>query len=95
MITETRVTIARHDKKQDLDIIIHTFGGPRKLMQRYKTSIVVVRQLYSPTFHRFQNASRPSLLLDPHMFISLLIRWRYLPISLVEASSSDYSYVNI
>ena len=39
MTSETTFTIARHDKKQDLDIIIPTFVVPRKLMQRYKTLI--------------------------------------------------------
>ena len=37
MTSETRVTIARHDKKQDLDINIPTFFVSRKLIQKYKT----------------------------------------------------------
>ena len=39
MTSETTVTIARHDKTQDLDIIIPTLVVPRKLMQKYKTLI--------------------------------------------------------
>ena len=39
MTTETRVNIPKHDKKQDLNIIIHTFGGPRKLMQDTKLQL--------------------------------------------------------
>ena len=36
MTSETRVTIAKHDKKLDLDIIIPTFVVPRKLIKKYK-----------------------------------------------------------
>ena len=39
MTSETTVTIARYDKKQDLDIIIPTFVVSRMLIQRYKTLI--------------------------------------------------------
>ena len=39
MTSETTVTIAKHDKKQDLDIIILTFVVPRKVIQRYKALI--------------------------------------------------------
>ena len=42
MISETRVTIARYDKKQDLDIIIPTCVVPKKLMLRYKAQMIVV-----------------------------------------------------
>ena len=34
MTSKTRVTIAKHDKKRDLEMIIPTFVVPRKLMQR-------------------------------------------------------------
>ena len=33
MTSETTVSIARHDKKQDLDIIIPTFVVSRKLIE--------------------------------------------------------------
>ena len=53
MISETRVTIDRYDKKQDLDIVIPTFGVPRKLMQKRKDLIdcgsLGTSQVYSPT----------------------------------------------
>ena len=51
MIFETRVTIARYGEKQDLDIIIPTFGVPRKLMQKCKALIDCgsLGQVYSPT----------------------------------------------
>ena len=42
IISETRVTIARYDKKQDLDIIIPTFVVPKKLMLRYKAQLIVI-----------------------------------------------------
>ena len=39
MTSKTTATIARHDKKQDLDIIIPTFVVPKTLIQRYKALI--------------------------------------------------------
>ena len=66
MISETRVTIARYGKKQDLDIVIPTFVVPRKLMQKRKDLIdcgSLGTSLLS-YFHILKYASRPSLLLD-------------------------------
>ena len=66
MTSETTVTIPRHDKKWDLDII-PTFVGPRKLMQRYKTLIDC-------------SSLGTNLLLYLPTPVGLLIRRRYLPI---------------
>ena len=39
MTSKTTVTIARRDKKLDLDVIIPTFVVSRMLIQRYKSLI--------------------------------------------------------
>ena len=39
MTSESRVTTARYDKKQDMDILIATFVVSRMLIQRYKALI--------------------------------------------------------
>lgn len=94
---ETWVTIVRHDKKQDLGIIIPTYVVPRKLMQKYNT-LIYCSNLETKLLPYFLHisisqyvwfASRKSF---AHRLIDKLENF---PIGWEDATSLNYRYVNI